>query len=169
MTTDDNNGYTRPATEADLLALIQSLNERNVPYLLIGGFALASHGYVRATVDIDIMLPANPLSGSVARDALLLLPDHAAQDLDPEWFSEGENIRINDAFTVDLMLNANGYRYEDLLPFQEEIEWHGILIRTVSLEGLALTKKTMRAKDQEDLAVIQAAIAAKQSDSCPRP
>ncbi len=32
---------------------IQLLNEHNVEYLIVGGFALAIHGYPRFTQDID--------------------------------------------------------------------------------------------------------------------
>jgi hypothetical protein len=32
------------------------------------------------------------------KDALMILPDQAAKELEPEWFEEGENIRVADAF-----------------------------------------------------------------------
>jgi hypothetical protein len=44
---------TRPATLEDLKTLLRSLNANSVDYLLIGGYALAAHGYQRATTDID--------------------------------------------------------------------------------------------------------------------
>ncbi len=55
MQTDE---YSRPATLQDLKKVIQSLNEQNAEYLLIGGYALFSHGYHRATEDIDLLVPA---------------------------------------------------------------------------------------------------------------
>ena len=48
---------TRPATLEDLKMLLRSLNANGVDYLLIGGYALAAHGYQRATTDIDIARP----------------------------------------------------------------------------------------------------------------
>jgi hypothetical protein len=33
----------------------------------------------------------------------MALPDGAAKDIEPKWFEEGENIRVADAFMVDLM------------------------------------------------------------------
>ncbi|MCL1825290.1 MAG: hypothetical protein FWG26_05005 [Betaproteobacteria bacterium] len=41
--------YSRAATLNDLKLLLQSLNEHGIEYLLIGGYALAAHGYHRAT------------------------------------------------------------------------------------------------------------------------
>jgi len=32
-----------------------------------------------------------------------VLPDQVANDIEPEWFAEGENIRVADAFLVDIM------------------------------------------------------------------
>jgi hypothetical protein len=33
-------------------------------------------------------------------NALMVLPDQAARDIDPIWFSEGEKIRVADAFSI---------------------------------------------------------------------
>jgi hypothetical protein len=52
--------FSRPATLDDLKLLLGSLNAHGVDYLLIGGYALAAHGYQRATTDIDIVFPAKP-------------------------------------------------------------------------------------------------------------
>src|ERR1035437_8569731 len=114
--------FTRPATLDDLKALLRSLNEHAVPYLLIGGYALAAHGYQRATTDIDVMLPPTQEAGRRGKSALMTLPDQAAKDLDPAWFEEGENIRVADAFVVDLMLNANGQTYETLTQHIQTVE-----------------------------------------------
>ncbi len=151
--------FSRAATLDDLKRLVQSLEAQGVPYLLIGGFALAVHGYVRATVDIDLMLPATLDAGQRVQRALLVLPDQAAKDLEPSWFTEGENIRVGDEITVDLMLNANGQTYETLVPYAQDLDLDGVRIRTVSLEGLAMTKRTLRGKDLADLAVIERALA----------
>ena len=41
---------------ADVEAILRALNDAEVRYLIVGGLAVAAHGYVRATVDIDIVL-----------------------------------------------------------------------------------------------------------------
>jgi predicted nucleotidyltransferase len=149
---------SRPATIDDLKSLLRSLNARGVEYLLIGGYALAAHGYQRATSDIDILFPATRATGQRVRDALMILPDQAARDLDPQWFEEGENIRVADAFIIDIMLNANGQTYESLRQYGETIDLDGIPVRTVNLEGLLLTKQTLRDKDVADRIVIEQAL-----------
>lgn len=39
--------------------LIRLLNENSAEYLIIGAQACAAHGYVRATVDLDILVSPN--------------------------------------------------------------------------------------------------------------
>ena len=56
------------------------------------------------------------------------------------------------------MLNANGQTYETLRNYSETLDLDGIPVRTVSLEGLLLTKQTMRDKDVADRLVLERAI-----------
>lgn len=75
--------YSRAATFDDLKSLIRSLNEQEVDYLLIGGYALFAHGYHRATTDIDVLVPPTIETGERVKQALLALPDKSARELDP--------------------------------------------------------------------------------------
>lgn len=43
----------------DFKQLLQSLNENKVKYLIVGGYAVAFHGYPHYTKDIDIWLAAD--------------------------------------------------------------------------------------------------------------
>ncbi len=150
---------SRPATLEDLKTLLRALHDQRVDYFLIGGYALYIHGYQRATVDIDVLLPASREMGERVKEALLALPDQAAREIDPAWFEDGENIRVADAFVVDLMLRAGGETFETLRPFAETIDIDGIPVRTVTLEGLLRTKNTARDKDRVDRAVLERALA----------
>jgi len=152
--------YARSATLEDLKSLLSTLNDQGVDYLLVGGYALAAHGYQRATTDIDVLVPATIESGIKIKQALMLLPDRAARDLQPEWFTEGDNIRVADAFIVDILLNANGQTYEMLQAYAETLELDGIPIRTINLQGLLLTKQTLREKDIADRMVLERALSA---------
>ena len=156
--TDEINEYCRPASLEDLKALIESLNRQHVDYLLIGGYALFVHGYHRATTDIDVLVPATAESGARVKAALMVLPDQAAKDLEPEWFAEGDNIRVADAFVVDVMLNACGETYDTLKQYAITVDLEGIPVQTVSLEGLLRTKRTMRDKDASDRHILERAL-----------
>ncbi len=151
--------FSRPATLDDLKRLLHALNDQKADYLLIGGFALMAHGYARATVDIDLLVPLGRKSGAKIKQALLMLPEKAAAEIDPAWFEEPDVIRVADEFIVDVMFNAAGNTYDDLKQYAETIDLDGIPVRTVNLEGLLLTKRTVREKDKADRLVIAEALA----------
>jgi hypothetical protein len=115
---------------------LRSLHEHGADYLLIGRYALAAHGYQRATTDIDVVVPATSQAGQRVKEALMVLPDGL-----PKTSSQGgsRKIRVADAFVVDLMLNANGQTYDTLSQYAE-------------------TKKTMREKDVADRIIIERAL-----------
>jgi predicted nucleotidyltransferase len=96
--------------------------------------------------------------------ALLLLPDKAAQELDPAWFEEGSTIRVADEFVVDLMFRACGETYESLLPFAQNIDLDGVPVATLTLEDLLRTKQSQREIDTLDRVVIERALAKARKD-----
>ena len=147
--------YARAATLEDLKKLVIALDANGVDYLLIGGYALGAHGYQRATIDIDLMVAPTVDAGMRIKAALMVLPEQAAKDIDPEWFPEGENIRVGDDIIVDIMLNANGQTFDSLKQYAQIVDVDGVAVRTVSLEGLLLTKRTMREKDHGDWAATE--------------
>ncbi len=158
--TDEARGMARPASVEDLKLLLGALDDQGVEYLLIGGYALYTLGYQRGTVDIDIVVRPTVEQGERVRQALLMLPQGVARDLDPAWFPERETIRVADAFVVDLLFNACGETYESLLPYAVTIDFEGVPVRTLNLEGLLKTKQTTRDKDRLDRLILERALGA---------
>jgi predicted nucleotidyltransferase len=151
--------FARDATLEDLKRVIRFLNDAGVDYFLIGGYALAAHGHQRATRDIDILVPPTRETGERVKRALLMLPEGAAKDIDPVWFEEGATIRVADEFVVDVMFNACGESYESLRPFARVVTFDdGTEMKTLDLEGLFLTKQTVRGKDEADRIFIATAL-----------
>jgi predicted nucleotidyltransferase len=156
--TETSEKFVRPATLDDLKKLVRLFNEAHIEYLLIGGYALFAHGYQRATTDIDFIFPPRAEVGVLVKQALMSLPDKVAAEIDPAWFEEGENIRVADQFLVDIMFNACGQTYDSLSRMSQTTEIDGIEIKTISLEGLLLTKQTVREKDIQDRLILERAL-----------
>lgn len=159
--TDDEAGIgdtARPATVDDLKRLISALAAEQVEYVLIGGYALYALGYQRATTGIDLLVRPTRDQGERAQRALLTLPDKVATQLDPAWFSEGETIRVADAFVVDLMFSACGESIDSLHDHIVSIDLDGVPLRTLDLEGLLKTKRSSRDKDKLDQVVLERAL-----------
>ncbi len=159
---DEMVDYTRPATWADVLTLARHLSEARVEYALVGGYAIAAHGFNRFSEDVDILV--NPSRVNTARwiAALSKLPDEATRELagqDDLFEREGHYaIRINDEFTIDVMPAACGHPWAELCQFIEDVEIEGSHLKVLSLEGLLLTKEGMRDRDRADARVLREAI-----------
>ena len=65
-----------------------------------------------------------------------------------------------DAFVVDLMFNACGESYDSLQPYVVSIDFEGVQVRTLNIEGLLKTKQTSRDKDKLDRIILERAIQA---------
>ena len=152
------DGSARPATVDDLKLLLAGLDRHGADYLLIGGYALYALGYQRGTTDIDLLVRPDREQGERVRQALLLLPDKVAEALSPEWFVDGETIRVADAFVVDLLFSACGETYESLAPYAVTIDFDGVPVRTLNIEGLLRTKQSPRQKDKLDRDILERAL-----------
>jgi hypothetical protein len=52
----------------DDAALLRVLQDHQVPHVVIGGWAVITHGYVRYTKDVDVLIPDTPEArGATAR------------------------------------------------------------------------------------------------------
>lgn len=71
----------------DMKDLIKLFNHHNVPYALVGGFAVNHYGYARTTLDIDFLL--NP-SKENAKRTMSALNDFGVgkAGIPPEYFEK---------------------------------------------------------------------------------
>jgi hypothetical protein len=138
--------------QSQLLHLLARFQQEGVKYVLVGGHAVRLNGFLRATEDVDILLPLSIENGKRVIRALNFLP--SAKELDPAWFEsdaeEPENIRIADELLIDLLFAANTQTYESLQPYVRTLTVDGVDIKTLDIEGLLKTKTDYRDKDLID-------------------
>ena len=153
---------TRPATWEDVELVARLLARHDVSWALIGGYAIAAHGFVRFSEDVDILVDPSPENARKWIAALSELPDGAARELAGEediFEREGPfAVRINDEFTIDVMPSACGHDWAELRLFVEERVVSGAKIPVLGLEGLLRTKEGARDKDRADASVLRAAL-----------
>ena len=92
--------YSRAPEFEDLLSLCQALNRENVSYVLIGGFAVILHGFVRGTKDIDLLLDAAEPNIQAVKRAMANLPDNAAALIADDEVRKYQVVRIADEIVV---------------------------------------------------------------------
>ena len=69
--------YARAPQLEDVIDLCKKLNEEGARYALIGGFAVAIHGFTRATKDVDLLVDPSAENVAAIRRAMSTLPDNA--------------------------------------------------------------------------------------------
>jgi len=137
--------YSRLATACRLL------NEADVAYVVVGGFALAFHGVVRATKDIDILIEPTVDNARRALNALEGLSWGVSRELDPADVAANPITVIGDDPRVDLLTLAWSVRYADAAPTAERVEIEGVEVPFVDIDTLIRSKQTDRFQDKADV------------------
>lgn len=135
------------------MQIFEALNEEEVEYILIGGFAVILYGSPRLTQDIDIFLKNNDENVNKLKNAFKKIYEDVS--IDEISFDELEKYPVirygtPDDFHVDIISKLGElFNYEDL-EFTTEI-FQGIPVRIATPEVLLKLKtSTVRPDDQMD-------------------
>jgi hypothetical protein len=150
---DEADGrYSRAPELEDLVALCAALNREGVRYLLIGGFAVILHGFVRGTKDVDLLVEATEENVRSLKRALSTLPDNAVALIADDELSRYPVVRIADEIVVDLMAAACGIHYaEATAGGVDKFVVSGVEIPVVRKSLLIRMKDTVRESDAADV------------------
>ncbi len=136
--------------------MLSALSAEGVEFMLVGAHALAAHGFVRATQDIDILVRPTPQNASRVFAALRTfkapLFDLAEADLvDPDVIYQ-VGVEPN---RIDLMNDISGVSWEEAWAGRTEITVEGICVPVLGLEEFVRNKRASgRPKDRADLILI---------------
>lgn len=158
MVDNKNSEYSRAPEFEDLISLCKSLNDAGVRYILIGGFAVILHGYVRGTKDIDLLVDPSENNVLKIKKALSSLPDNAISLIQNDEIEKYSVVRIADEFVIDLMEKACGIDYNTASKEIEFREIDGVKIPIPKKELLLRMKDTIRPSDKTDANFIKALI-----------
>ncbi len=145
-----NPDECREPTLEDLVRLGRALNAEGARYLVVGGFAMRAAGYIRSTMDIDLLVEAGKENEARVIEALCSLPDQAARELQPGEVEQHGVVRVMDEILVDLMMSSCGVDYAQAIQDAETHEIDGVKILFASPKTLWRMKQTLREKDIPD-------------------
>jgi len=137
----------------DFKEFIQSLNENEVRYLVIGGYAVAFHGHPRYTKDIDVWIEMNPDNAARLVKALDQF-GFASLGLQAEDFLRPDQI-VQLGYPpnrIDLLTTLLGVDFESCYSSRVQVEIDDVAVNFIDLENLKKNKKaTGRHQDLADL------------------
>jgi len=134
---------------AELENLVSAFEKNKIEYALCGGLAMAAHGFVRATMDIDFLIPPKFLDQALHTAAELGF-DVRGLDLS---FKDGavEIRRVSkligeDVLPFDLILVTP--QLQEVWTARRQIDLFGEKVSVVSREGL-IQMKTLSGRPQD--------------------
>jgi len=137
----------------DFKEFIALLNKNNVKYLVVGGYALAFHGYPRYTKDIDFWVWVDKKN---AENITKTLKDFGFSSLDlkeEDFLSTGYVVQLGQPPNrIDILTSVTGLEFEECYAEKIHVNIQGSEIDFIDLESFKKNKKAVgRYQDLADL------------------
>jgi hypothetical protein len=142
-----------PLLTDDFREFLRSLNAHGVDYLLVGGYAVALHGYPRATIDLDVWVRTTPANAERIIAAVRAF-GFDSPALEPRVFTAPDQIvRFGvPPFRIEIMTTISGVAFEACHARASRHDIDGLVVPLISLEDLKANKRAAgRHKDLADL------------------
>ncbi len=143
----------------DFRDFIKALNNNEVEYLLVGGYAVVLYGYPRTTGDMDIWVNRTRENYIQLKKAFLEF-GMSMFDMTEERFLYHESIDVfrfgRTPVAIDIMTKMNEFNFEECFVNAKEYIDEDLQIRLVNYDDLIeAKKKSGRNKDLDDLEKLQ--------------
>jgi hypothetical protein len=139
-----------PRDFRDFIAL---LNERRVRYLVVGGYAVAYHGYPRATGDLDLFIELSRKNAG-AMVAVFKSFGFESAEITPEFFMEkGQVVRLGrEPMKLEILNDISGVAFAECHRHRIRARIGGLRINFIDLPHLLRNKRASgRDKDLLDI------------------
>lgn len=144
----------------DYKEMLQCLSAENVRFLLVGAYAVAAHGYPRATKDIDIFVQPVPDNASSLMRALARFGAPLSNVSAGDFATAGIVFQIgSQPRRIDLLTWISGVDFQQAYDRRQMVCLEGLDVPVISLEDLIANKRaTGRMQDLADVERLEAAL-----------
>ncbi|MDT5270003.1 MAG: hypothetical protein QOH49_2189 [Acidobacteriota bacterium] len=141
----------------DFREILSCLKDEGVDFIVVGAYALAAHGLIRATGDIDVWLSISPDN---AKKVLRALAKFGAptSDLSEEDFTTPDTIlQLGvEPRRIDLITGIDGVEFDEAAHSKVRVDVDGVEVFVLSKEDLLKNKLAAgRDKDRGDIAWLE--------------
>lgn len=137
----------------DFKEFLQLLNSKRIEYLVIGGYAVALHGYPRATGDMDIWIAISENNACSLVEALKEFGFSLPKLQKRLFLEKGKVIRMgNPPLRIEILTSIDGVKFSECYKNKQAVTIDEVEVNFISLEDLKKNKKaSARHKDLDDL------------------
>ena len=138
---------------SDFSEFLRLLDAHEVRYLLVGGWAVGYHGYVRATADMDIWVDREQENAERLVEVLREF-GFGGSDPVPEMFlEESQVIRMGvPPIRIELLTSVSGVGFDECYAERIVEDWDDVSVDVLSLPKLKDNKRASgRLKDLNDI------------------
>ena len=137
---------------ADFRDFLRLLNDHEVEYLLVGGYAVAYHGYPRTTLDMDVWVSND--AANADRMVRVMKDFGFTGSISPEIFRMTDRVvRMGvPPMKLEIIMEASGVDFGECFANRVTDTIDDIAVNIISLQDLRRNKKASgRHKDLDDL------------------
>jgi len=151
----------------DYKDMLQALVDEEVRFLLVGAYALAAHGYPRATMDIDIWVMPSPENADAVLRALQRFGAPLQKLAKADLEKDGTVFQIGVApRRIDIITAASGLQFDDAFSHSAAVDIEGIEVHILSVADLIINKRASgRTKDLADAEALENLESSEQSSA----
>jgi len=138
----------------DFRDFLTCLNEAGVEYLLVGGHAVAYHGYFRPTRDMDVWVAVSVENADRLVNAINAFFGGHLEGVTREWFLDRENVTRFGAVPnlIEILPKVSGGDFQHAYERRVTDTVDGQPVKLISREDLLANKKaSARLKDLADV------------------
>lgn len=137
----------------DYRDILSAFTVENVEYLLVGAYALAAHGFVRATGDIDLWTRPSEENAERVIRALARFGAPLSEVSVADFTEPGIVFQLGVApRRIDILTMIDGVSFEEAWQERKQIEVDGLPVPVISRSHLAKNKESVgRPQDLVDL------------------
>jgi hypothetical protein len=141
----------------DFKEFIQLLNDNQVKYLVIGGYAVAVHGHPRYTKDIDIWIEISEENAQKLVTALTQFGFESLGLTSEDFQTPNQIIQLGyPPNRIDLITNPDGIDFQTCYDSKIEVTLNDVPVKFINLDNLKRNKLASgRLQDLADLEKLQ--------------
>ncbi len=146
--------------DEEIVKFWRSLQNYQVAYIMVGGYAMNLHGYQRFTGDLDIWIKDTSVNRDALRKAFIECnmgdyPMIASMQFVPGW----TEFHLNNGLTLDILTEMRGledYSFDECLEIASIADIEDVSVPFLHINQLIINKKVIdRPKDKIDVLALE--------------